>query len=350
MDARIRLTLAIALAGLTACTTRETATPQAAAPTDVMVVAEVSGKPVTLPELEAWIKEDMFRREMANKSASELFEFRSDALDRMVSEQLVAAEAKRLGMKPEDLMRTEQQKEVVITDAEVAEFFEQNKARVGGQTLEQLAPRIKSHLEDKKRQEAWTAYVDALREKANVVVKLEQPRVQVAAKGPAKGPESAQVTIVEFSDFQCPFCRRAEPIVSEILARYPDKVRLVYRHFPLEMHNRARPAAEAAACADQQGKFWEYKEKLFAGGQLEDADLQRYATEVGLDAAAFQQCVTEHKTKDIVDADFAAGKAAGVTGTPAFFVNGILLSGARPADVFSKVIDRELEGSKSAGG
>jgi protein-disulfide isomerase len=349
MHARIRLTLAVAFAAVTACSTREASAPEADVSGDAMVVAEVSGKAVTLPELETWIKEDMFRHEMTNKSASELYELRADALDRMVSEQLIAAEGKRLGMKPEDLMRTEQQKEVVITDAEVAEFFEKNKARVGGQTLEQLSPRIKSHLEDKKRQESWKAYVDALREKANVVVKLEQPRVQVGAQGPAKGPEGAEVTIVEFSDFQCPFCRKAEPTVNEVLARYGDKVRLVFRHFPLEMHSRARPAAEAAACADQQGKFWEYKEKLFAGGPLEDADLLRYGTELGLDSQVFELCVTDRKTKDVVDADFAAGKAAGVSGTPAFFVNGVMLSGARPVDAFVNVIDRELEKRPAAG-
>ena len=174
------------------------------------------------------------------------------------------------------------------------------------------------------------------------MVKLEQPRVKVAASGPARGPEGAPVTIVEFSDFECPFCRREESTVKQLLDRYQTQVRFVYRHFPLEIHPRARPAAEAAACADEQGKFWDYHEKLFSGG-LEDADLQRYASELGLDTAAFQQCVSQHKTKDVVMSDLQAGKAAGVSGTPAFFVNGIMISGARPVDAFTKVIDKELQ-------
>ena len=248
-------------------------------------------------------------------------------------------------------MKQETAKAPAVTDQEVTAFYEQNKARVGNQTLEQLTPRIRTHLEQEKKQQVWTQYINGLRDQAKVVVLLAQPRVKVAADGPARGPQGAPVTIVEFSDFQCPFCRRAEGTVKQLLEHYHDQVRFVYRHFPLEMHPRARPAAEAAACADEQGRFWDYHEKLFSNPPaLEDADLQRYATELGLDTTAFQQCVAEHKTKDVVSADFEAGKAAGVSGTPAFFVNGLMISGARPMDSFTKVIDKELQQTPKAGG
>jgi len=325
-----------------ACSTHEGASPDASGR---QVVAQLAGKPVTLAELETWIKDDLYKHEFGQKNPSEVFELRSDALDRLVAERLLAQEAKRQGVTIEDLMREQSSKAPAVTDEEVSAFYEQNKARVGGQTLEQLAPRIRTHLAQQKKQEAWTHYLDDLRDQAKVVILLEQPRVKVAADGPARGPQGAPVTIVEFSDFECPFCRRAEATVKQVLDRYQDQVRFVYRHFPLEIHPRARPAAEAAACADEQGHFWEYHEKLFAGG-LEDADLQRYASELGLDAAAFQQCVSQHKTKDVVGADLEAGKAAGVSGTPAFFVNGIMISGARPVDSFTKVIDKELSQSK----
>jgi protein-disulfide isomerase len=343
MISRLRLAAAACLlCGLSlACSAREGASPETGSPSR-QVVAEMAGKPVTLGALDAWIKEDLYKHEVAQKSPSELFELRSDALDRMLAEQLLANEAKRKGVTVEELMKQESAKAPAVTDEEVSAFFEQNKARVGDKTLEQLATPIRNHLEHQKKQEAWTNYVNGLRDQAKVVIKLEEPRVKVAASGPAQGPEGARVTIVEFSDFQCPYCRRAESTVKQVLDRYRDQVRFVYRHFPLEMHPRARPAAEAAACADQQGRFWDYHEKLFSGG-LEDADLQRYATELGLDTTAFQQCVSQHKTKDVVISDFEAGKAAGVSGTPAFFVNGIMISGARPADAFAKVIDRELQ-------
>jgi protein-disulfide isomerase len=346
---QLRLALAACvLCGLSlACSTREGASP-AASPGGGQVVAEIGGKPVTMSELDTWIKEDLYKRETEKKSASEVFDLRSEALDRMLAERVVTTEAKRRGVTIEDLMKQESEKAPAVTDQEVSAFYDENKARVGNQTLEQLAPRIRSHLEHQKKQEAWTQYLDSLREQAKVVVHLEQPRVKVAADGPARGPQGAPVTIVEFSDFECPFCRRAEGTVKQVLDRYHDQVRFVYRHFPLEMHPRARPAAEAAACADEQGRFWDYHEKLFAGG-LEDADLQRYATELGLDTSAFQQCVSQHKTKDIVSSDFEAGKAAGVSGTPAFFVNGIMITGARPVDSFTKVIDKELHQGAKAG-
>ncbi|HME72333.1 MAG TPA: thioredoxin domain-containing protein [Myxococcota bacterium] len=330
-----------------ACSPREGASPEASL-AGRQVVAEIAGKPVTLVELDAWIKEDLYKHEVAQKSASEIFDLRSEALDRMLAERLVAEEAQHRGITIEDLMKQESAKAPGVTDQEVSAFYDQNKARVGNQTLEQLAPRIRTHLEHQKKQEAWTQYLNNLREQAKVVVLLEQPRVKVAADGPARGPQGAPVTIVEFSDFECPFCRRAETTVKQVLDRYQDQVRFVYRHFPLEIHPRARPAAEAAACADEQGRFWDYHEKLFSGG-LEDADLQRYASELGLDTAAFQQCVSQHKTKDVVSSDFEAGKAAGVSGTPAFFVNGIMISGARPVDSFTKVIDKELQQGAKAG-
>jgi protein-disulfide isomerase len=330
-----------------ACSTREGASPEGAAPSR-QVVAEIGGKPVSLAELDAWIKEDLYKREMAQKNPSELFELRSDALDRMLAERLVSKEAQNKGLTSEELMKEQSAKAPAVTEEEVAAFFDQNKARMGNQTLEQVAPAIRRFLEGQKKQEAWTKHLDDLREQAKVVIKLEQPRVKVAASGPARGPEGAPVTIVEFSDFECPYCRRAESTVKQVLDRYQDRVRFVYRHFPLGIHPRARPAAEAAACADQQGRFWDYHEKLFSGG-LEDADLQRYASELGLDTASFQQCVSQHKTKDVVMSDLEAGKAAGVSGTPAFFVNGIMISGARPVDFFTKVIDKELQQGAKAG-
>jgi protein-disulfide isomerase len=179
---------------------------------------------------------------------------------------------------------------------------------------------------------------------AKVEVLIERPRTQVEATGPARGPAGAKVTIIEFSDYQCPFCRRAEPTVEQVLAEYEGKVRFVFRHFPLDrIHPQARGASEAAACAAEQGKFWEYHAGLFGeGAQFDRPALDALATKTGLDPAAFKACVDERKTQALVEADLKAGEAAGVTGTPAFFINGIPLRGALPLDEFKKVIDAEL--------
>lgn len=308
------------------------------------VVAEVDGRVITLAELEDWIKDDLFKRETADKDASELYQFRAERLDQMIHDELLAAEAKRRNTTSEQLLEQESAPKSEVTEDAVRSFYEANKARMGNATLEQIGPRIRQYLEQEQRVGAQRAFLESLRKSASVDVKLDPPRIEVTAQGPARGPQDAPVTIVEFSDYQCPFCRRAEPVVKQVLERYPDKVRFVFRHFPLDqIHPRARPAAEAAACADEQGKFWEFHEKLFTGeGKLEDADFVKHAAEVGAEQAAFEQCVKERRFKDVVESDLQAGRQAGVSGTPAFFVNGILLSGARPLEAFVQVIDREL--------
>jgi len=217
---------------------------------------------------------------------------------------------------------------------------------MGGAKRDQVADRIRSFLDEARDGEVKAA----LRKRAKVEVLLQPPRVAMAAEGPSVGPENAPVTIVEFSDFQCPYCARAGAVVKQIHERYPTQVRIVYRHLPLErMHAQARGAAEASACADAQGRFWDYHDKLFANQRkLAAADLQGYAKQLGLDTAAFEQCVKERKFQAQVDRDLAAAaEAAGGSGkrglgTPAFFVNGILVSGAKPAEDFYKLIDAEL--------
>ena len=180
--------------------------------------------------------------------------------------------------------------------------------------------------------------------KTAVLVMLEPPRQKIETAGsPAQGPANAPIELVEFSDFQCPFCYRAHPTVEQVLKTYSGKIRFVYRNFPLPMHPNARPAAEAAQCANEQGKFWAYHDRLFDDqSKLGPDDLKASAAALGLDTAKFDACFDSHKYKAVVDADLQAGNAAGVNGTPAFFINGRLLSGAQPFDEFKKVIDEEL--------
>jgi protein-disulfide isomerase len=173
---------------------------------------------------------------------------------------------------------------------------------------------------------------------------LDPPREKVADAGfPAKGPSKAKVVVVEFSDFQCPFCQRAEPTVQQVLKTYGDRIRFVYRHYPLPNHPNARPAAEAAACAEQQGQFWPYHEVLFANSsRLSNDDLKAHAQSAGLDVSAFTACFDNHRAKARVDKDVADANDAGVTGTPAFFINGRPLEGAQPFEAFKQIIEEEL--------
>jgi protein-disulfide isomerase len=309
-------------------------------------VALLEGEAISQGELDEWIKEALFREQTDDLAASEVYELRSRMLQDLIDERVLEAEAERRGVSTEELLRLEREALPAISDEEVTDFYEKNKQRMGGATRDQVADRIRRFLDGQRESEVKAT----LRQRAKVEVLLEPPRITVAAEGPSIGPAGAPVTIVEFSDFQCPYCARAGAIVKQIQQRYPTQVHFVYRHLPLErIHPHARGAAEASACADDQGRFWDFHDKLFANQRaLAAADLQRYAKELGLDTAAFDQCVKERKFQAQVDRDLAdAGQAASgsgkvALGTPSFFVNGILLAGAKPIEEFYRVIDAEL--------
>ena len=162
----------------------------------------------------------------------------------------------------------------------------------------------------------------------------------------AIGPEDAPITIVEFGDFQCPYCRRwHEQVYESLLASYPGKIRMVYRHLPLtSIHPDAFSAAEAAMCAGEQDAFWQYHEKLFTSETLGAEVYTQYAQELNLDMTVFEACMTDHRYQEAIqkDSDFAID--LGISSTPTFFINGLALVGAQPLDVFKQVIDKELAG------
>lgn len=159
------------------------------------------------------------------------------------------------------------------------------------------------------------------------------------------GSSKAKVTVVEFSDFQCPFCERFEPTIKQLLAEYKDKVRLVYRHFPLDsIHPEARPAALASECAAEQGKFWEYHDKLFANqAKLSTAYYPQLAQELRLNVNKFNDCVTSKKYESKVNADYDSGIAAGVRGTPHSLINGVAVSGAVPYEQLKSIVEQALK-------
>jgi protein-disulfide isomerase len=313
-------------------------------PTDV--VATVGSVPITLGELDERALFAPASKFGGLSLAQALFEARREALDLIVGDRLIDAEAKARGLDRAALVDQEiTAKAVFPADADVAAWYASNQDRVNGAPFDSVSPAIREMLAQQNRQTARTAFLDRLKASTPVTITLEPPRVDVAHAGrPAKGPADAPVQIIEFSDFQCPFCFRANPTVAEVLKTYGDRIRFVYRHYPLPNHPNARPAAEAAACAEEQGKFWEFHDRLFADqSRLSDADLKQHAAELGLDAAKFNECFDTHKFQSLVDEDMDAALAAGVSGTPAFFINGRPLSGAQPFENFKRVIDEELQ-------
>jgi protein-disulfide isomerase len=311
-----------------------------APPDDSKLAAELDGERITEAELDRRAKDRLFERETRGGDPSLVYELRREALDAWIEERALAREAERRGLTVEALLGEETAARGAIGDAEVSAFYEQHKSNMQGHSLEELAGQIRSHLEGERAREVRQAIV--ARSQINVL--LEAPRVSVSGDGPSQGPADAPITLVEFSDFQCPFCARALPTIKALRERYPTQLRVVYKHLPLEqIHPQARPAAEASVCADEQGKFWEFHDRLFANPRaLSDADLRAHAEALGLDLAKYDACRqgTTHRTR--IEADMAEANAAGVSGTPGFVLNGMLVRGLQPPEVFAQMIDREL--------
>jgi protein-disulfide isomerase len=309
------------------------------------VLAKVNGKSITQGEVEkaASAEFQQLERECSNNRHTLV----ENKLKQMVQDTMIESEAKAKGVTKEQLI-ADATKSAALTDADVDKFYDENKAQIPPNvTKEQVVPRIRQYLEQQRQTEARQAFYSSLEAKYKADYMMEPIRVPVEAAtytAPVQGPSAAPITIVEFSDFQCPFCSRLLPTLEQVKKKYGDKVRIVFRQYPLPIHNNAPKAAEAALCANDQGKFWEMHDAMFADQQgLAPDALKAKATKIGLKADQFASCLDSGKHADEVKKDIAAGSAAGVNGTPAMFVNGRFISGAVPLDDITKVIDDELK-------
>jgi protein-disulfide isomerase len=268
------------------------------------------------------------------------------AVERLVQKRIFKLEAERRGL-TEDALREEiRTKAGEVSDADVDEFFEQNQARIQ-QPKEQVAEQIRGYIRQQRLQKAEADFFAEMEKSFDVDYRIEPLRAAVAASGPARGPEKAAVTIVEFSDFECPYCKRVLPMLEQVEEKFGDRVRVVYRQYPLSIHANAQKAAEASLCARDQGKFWEMHDLLFDEQQkLTLPDLKEKATRLELDATAFAECLDSGRHAEEVQADLRDGIAAGVDGTPAFFVNGRLISGAVPFETLAEVVEDEIRRSQ----
>jgi protein-disulfide isomerase len=318
------------------------ATPAAAAAA-TPPAATVAGTPIELTEVD-----ELVRAQLMELRARE-YQLRSQALEALITRTLLEKEAEARGIDAEALDQSEVAAKVSVTDEDVKAVYAANKARLGGATEADGLAQVRNALTQQRQQDRRNAYARELRARYPVKVLLEPFRVSVDVTGaPARGYAKAPVTIVEFSDFQCPYCVRARPTVKRVSEAYGDRVRWVFRHYPLDFHPQAQKAGEAAACAGEQGRFWEMHDRLWENPQkLQVADLKEHAQALQLDVPGFSACLDGGRHADLVERDLRAGQEYGVSGTPAFFVNGRLISGAQPFEAFQQVIDDEL--ARSAG-
>jgi protein-disulfide isomerase len=306
-------------------------------------LASVDGSAITSAEVDKSIAADLAKLE------AQIYELRKARLDALIEEQLIAAEARRRGITTAKLLDTEvTAKASTVTDEEIAVFYGANQARLQ-KDLNAWRDQIKTFLGTQKANERQKAFVQELRAQHQVEVFLDAPPIPRAeipvGTAYTRGPADAPITFVEYGDFHCPYCKRVQATIAQVLAKYDGKIRMVYKDFPIDnLHPQARAAAEAARCAGEQGKFWEFHDKIYAGAPDATAPtMQKYAEELGLDAAKFEACRSGRKYQPQVQADVVEGSKFGVNGTPGFFVNGRFLSGAQPLEAFSKIIDEELE-------
>jgi protein-disulfide isomerase len=311
-------------------------------------VARIGGQTITAGELDKEARPQLARIEAEH--AEQVHATQTQVLDGIIEKRLLEAKAKSEGITAEKLVEREVTSKVAaLTDADLHSAYDTMQAQ--GRHLppfEQIKPQLANFLKDRNSGGTRKAFIDKLRADAKVEVLLPPllpPKVNVAAVGPAVGDEKAAVTIVEFSDFQCPFCGKAEETVKKVLDQYKGKVRLVYRDYPLPGHGNAQKASEAAHCAGDQGKYWEMHSRLFSNqNALAVPQLKDHAKGLGLDASRFERCLDSGEKAKVVEASKKAGDEAGVNGTPAFFINGRLLSGAREFEKFKEIIDYELSG------
>ena len=304
------------------------------------VVATVDGIPITLGEV------DLRAADRLASIRQEEYEARRDTIVEMTTEKLMEKEAAARGVTVGDLLRVEvDAKAAPVKPEEVAASYEQNKERFAGRPRDQAIAGLDHAMRKRNLDARRSAFREELRSRANVKVSLEAPRqdVVVPPGSPVLGPATAAVTILEFADYQCPYCMRAEETVAEILKDYQGKVRFVHRDFPLPNHDRAFVAARASRCAGEQGHFWDYRRSLLqAPGDFTDQDFQKRATGLGLDGKTFTSCLQSERHDAAIKESQEEGVKAGVNATPTFFFNGRMQTGAPPIKEFRRIVEEEL--------
>jgi protein-disulfide isomerase len=306
------------------------------------VAAVVGNDTISTAELEQSVATELARLEQQRQSLLD------QKLNQLIGDRLLAQEAARRGISVDQLLRVEVEgKTPAVTQADVNAFIAQNRARLPKTDDAELGPRVAQYLEQQRATQQRESFVGGLRAGTPVRVYMQEPepiRVKIdPSVGFALGPREAPITIVEFSDFQCPYCRGVVPTLRQLAARYPDRVRLVFRDFPIpSLHPDALLAHQAARCAGEQGQFWPYHDLLFERANLDATALKQYASDLKLDGQKFVECLDSGRSRAAINADMEEGSRLGVSGTPTFFINGRPLVGNVPLAVFQRAIEREL--------
>ncbi len=318
------------------------------------VVATWSGGQMTYAQLMEEVKGRLIKSEIEYLNTR--YSTMRRAIDNKVNESLLDAEAKKRGLADADaLMEKIAAENEAVSDAEIESYYEENKRKFRGKPLEQVREAVAGQMVKAKQREAVNELIEQLRNGASVEVALEPPelpRLDVAVgDNVPRGTVGAPITIVEFADYECPYCSRGYESMKAVMAKYDGKVSWYFRDFPLSFHRNAVDYAVGAICAGEQGKYWEMHDAVLDNqkGLTKGEGVTGLAAGLALDKEAFATCIGNEAHKKQVMEDMTAGQEVGVSGTPAYFINGIMISGAQPLENFESIIDRELEAAGQAG-
>lgn len=269
-----------------------------------------------------------------------------EVIRQLAVEKVLIRVAEERNMTIEELADLEvAQKIATVTDADIQEFWDANQHRVGDRTLDELRDQIGKTLVDQRMQARYAEFLDELMVAHPVEFNMDYPRADVKPQPDAqtRGPHDAPVKIIEFGDYECPYCRRVHPVVERVLAEYGDQIHYTFQDYPLSIHPRAIPAATAARCAAEQDRYWDFHEHLMViQGDLSFDNLKARAVEVGLDPAAFDQCFDSRRHEDGVREAAEIGRMLGIQSTPTILINGRLLVGVKSFEAFKEILDEEL--------
>ncbi len=305
------------------------------------VISEVNGEKITRGELE-----DKFQNQL-HQARYQVYEAEQKALDQLIDEHLLADAAKRKGISVDKLLQIEVDSKVKDPTEDQLEVYYEGLNST--EPYQSVRDKILEHIHNLRLAKARAAYLEQLRTNANVLTTLAPPKAEIELENNYRlGSKDAPVLLVEFADYQCPYCEKAYPAIKKLREEFGDKISMVFKDLPLPMHEHAEKAAEAARCAGVQGKYWPYHDLLFSSGELSVSALKQHALELKLDSARFDKCLDSGEQEVAVKRDFSEAQQLGLTGTPSFFMNGEFFTGALDYPTLRSMVEKELARKTSA--
>ena len=303
------------------------------------VLASVNGHPITLKQVDESMATQIYPLQQ------QLYAIRKAALENLVTAKILQSEAAARGISIEELRRQLTLGEINVARAQIDEAYAQNKSFFASMSPDEARERLRLDLENQARMKYYRTGLEALRKKWTVELSFNAPEFVLDLDdgvSPAKGPTKPAVTIVEFSDFECPFCSEVQNTLKQVMQTYGKDVRLVFKHMPLEGHRNSLPAARAAYCAAEQDRFWQFHDALFASRNLSPALFEEIANDLGLGLPKFRACLDSEHSRTAIVKDIETARLFRIESTPSFIINGKLIKGAVSFADFQKIIEREL--------